>query len=106
MRPKLVACIDGANKNVLWLKEKHISVSNKMYRRGMNCTEKNIFKGINVQKNIWCSIPTVMEGGQRTTEFGCVDLKFSEIVEAAKFGDVPWCTMVYHARFRFWQRSC
>jgi len=57
-------------------------------------------------KNIWCSVPTLQEGGQGTEECGCIDLKFFEFMEAAKLGGVAWCAMVYHATFRFWQRYC
>jgi len=67
---------------------------NTTYRRRMNCRERKIFKGLsNKKKDIWCSVPTLQEGGQGTEEFGCIDLKFVEFMGAAKLGGVTWCTM-------------
>ena len=68
-----------------------------MCRIGVKCIGEKYFQGSKCpQKNIWCSVPTLQESGQGTKEFGYIDLKFSEFMEAAKLGGLPWCTMVYH----------
>ena len=38
---------------------------------------------------IWRSVPKFRDGGRGAKEFGRIDLKFSEFIEAAKLGGVP-----------------
>jgi hypothetical protein len=65
----------------------YINLKYEVPQRDEFYTKKKIVKGLNVQKiygAIRCSVP-----GQESKEFGCIDLKFSEFMEAAKIGGVP-----------------